>query len=344
MLLVCGAGGLWSERTAAGKALSGPLVSTLLALALSNARVLPSSAAAYGTVNSALLPLAIPMLLLSADMRKVLRSTGRLLLAFGVGSLGTVVGTLAAYAVAPLRALGEDGWKVASALAARHVGGAVNYVAVAEALQVSPGVVASGLAADNLLCAAYFSTLFYLARGIPPDEPEAASTSIGNGAEGRAAGGAEGAELGESGAQRADVNVLHGATALALSAALCWAGTSLARAAGFPAFSLVAITALSVVLATIAPKQLAPLVPSAEGLSTIVMMMCVRARARWVYARLSSLHRKGVLVWMHDRVLAADIPHKASSPLSARRRALWSRSSALHRRFSASASYKSQCT
>ena len=96
------------ERTAAGKALSGPLVSTLLALALSNARVLPTSAAAYGTVNSALLPLAIPMLLLSADMRKVLRSTGRLLLAFGVGSLGTVVGTLAAYAVAPLRALGED--------------------------------------------------------------------------------------------------------------------------------------------------------------------------------------------------------------------------------------------
>ena len=31
--------------------------------------------------------------------------------------------------VFPLTALGADGWKVAAALAARHIGGAVNYVA-----------------------------------------------------------------------------------------------------------------------------------------------------------------------------------------------------------------------
>jgi hypothetical protein len=31
-------------------------------------------------------------------------------------------------ALFPLRALGEEGWKIAAALTARHIGGAVNYM------------------------------------------------------------------------------------------------------------------------------------------------------------------------------------------------------------------------
>lgn len=48
---------------------------------------------------------------------------------------------------------------------------AVNYVAVTEALGASPSIVAAGLAADNLICAIYFTTLFALASSIPPDPP-----------------------------------------------------------------------------------------------------------------------------------------------------------------------------
>lgn len=50
---------------------------------------------------------------------------------------------------------------------------AVNYVAVSEALGVSPSVLAAGLAADNVICAVYFTSLFALASRIPPE----ASTS-----------------------------------------------------------------------------------------------------------------------------------------------------------------------
>lgn len=46
---------------------------------------------------------------------------------------------------------------------------AVNYVAIAEALGVSPSVLAAGLAADNVICALYFTTLFALASKIPPE-------------------------------------------------------------------------------------------------------------------------------------------------------------------------------
>ena len=41
--------------------------------------------------------------------------------------------------------------QVAAALAARHIGGAVNYVAVAESTGMSASAQAAGLAADNLV-------------------------------------------------------------------------------------------------------------------------------------------------------------------------------------------------
>ncbi|CAI5935315.1 unnamed protein product [Closterium sp. NIES-65] len=67
--------------------------------------------------------------------------------------LGTIFGTLVAFAALPLRSLGGDGWKIAAALMGRHIGGAVNYVAVTAALQASPLVMTAALAAASLLCA-----------------------------------------------------------------------------------------------------------------------------------------------------------------------------------------------
>jgi Protein of unknown function (DUF819) len=42
-------------------------------------------------------------------------------------------------------------------------------VAVSEALGTSPSVVAAGVAADNVICALYFTLLFALASKIPPE-------------------------------------------------------------------------------------------------------------------------------------------------------------------------------
>lgn len=42
-------------------------------------------------------PLAVPLLLLDADLQKCFKSTGTLLKAFLVGSMGTLIGTIIAY-------------------------------------------------------------------------------------------------------------------------------------------------------------------------------------------------------------------------------------------------------
>ena len=49
------------------------------------------------------------------------------------------------------------------------MGAAVNYVAISDALGVTSSVLAAGLAADNVICAAYFATLFALASKVPPE-------------------------------------------------------------------------------------------------------------------------------------------------------------------------------
>ena len=44
--------------------------------------------------------------------RRVFRDTGRLLVAFLLGSVATVIGTLVAFKALPLTDMGADGWKV----------------------------------------------------------------------------------------------------------------------------------------------------------------------------------------------------------------------------------------
>lgn len=86
------------------------------------------------------------------------------MIAFIIGSLSTVISTILTYTILPLSFLGQNGWKIGSALAARHIGGAINFVAVCETLNVDNGsIVSAAIAADNVVVALYFAFLFYLA-------------------------------------------------------------------------------------------------------------------------------------------------------------------------------------
>ncbi|XP_047322142.1 uncharacterized membrane protein YjcL [Impatiens glandulifera] len=258
-LFATGAFGLWSEKTKVGAALSGALVSTLIGLAGSNLGIIADQSPVYNVVMEFLLPMAVPLLLYRADLRRVIRSTGTLLLAFLLGSVATTVGTAVAYFLVPMRSLGQDSWKIAAALMGRHIGGAVNYVAISEALGVSPSVLAAGLAADNVICALYFTTLFALASRIPPE-----STSTSSDVD----------EKGEKGSGSSDkLPVLQTATAIAISFAICKAGGYLTKYFGIQGGILPAVTAIVVLLATLFPTQFAQLAPSGEAMAMILMQV-----------------------------------------------------------------------
>ncbi|KFM28961.1 putative membrane protein YjcL [Auxenochlorella protothecoides] len=261
-LSAIGAASLWAEGTPWGATLTAPLMATLAGLLCSATRVLPShSPAVYGTVNGYLLPLAIPLLLFGADLRCILRDTGRLLVVFLGGSVATIAGGLLAYALCPLRALGRDGPLAAAALTARHIGGSVNYVAVAEMVGMAPATRAAALAADDLVVTLYFLAIYALARRAPP-EP-AARNAAGD------------ALPSPRAAERAahPVTLKGAATALAAACALCYAGSAAAAAAGRHGAAIPAITLLSVAAATAAPRALRALVHPGEVLAGLLMQI-----------------------------------------------------------------------
>ncbi|KAL5727278.1 ferric-chelate reductase (NADH) [Ranunculus cassubicifolius] len=256
-LFATGAFGIWSENTKIGSVLSGALVSILIGLAASNLGVIAPEAQAYKIVLEYLLPIAVPLLLFRADLRRVIKSTGTLLLAFLIGSVATTIGTVVAYLLVPMRSLGQDSWKIAAALMSRHIGGAVNYVAVAEALAISPSILAAGLAADNVICALYFTSLFALASKIPPDP--VISTDINT------------MDVDPNSGNK--LPVLQTAAALAVSLAICKLAVYLTTRFRIQGGNLPFATGIVVVLATIFPVQFAYLAPAGEGLALILMQV-----------------------------------------------------------------------
>jgi len=131
----------------------------LLALALGVTGVLPSSCSQFDVVGSHLLPLAVALFLLDANLSELVTTGAPALAAFAAGALGTVLGTLVAWALVGSR-MGPEGWKVAAALCASYIGGSINFAAVAQMVHLGSGpLMACTMAADNLAMAAYLAVI-----------------------------------------------------------------------------------------------------------------------------------------------------------------------------------------
>ncbi|KAG7035644.1 yjcL [Cucurbita argyrosperma subsp. argyrosperma] len=256
-LFAIGALGIWSEKTTIGRTVSAALVSTLVGLAASNFGIIPYEAVSYSIVMEILLPVSVALLLFRADMRHIIRSTGTLLGVFMLGSVATIIGTVVAFLMVPMRSLGPDNWKIASALMGSYIGGSVNYVAISEALGVSPSVLAAGVAADNVISALYFVALFALASRTPPEPPTStndASTDMHS----------------DNGTK---LPVLPTATAVFASFAICKFVTWITNICKIQGANLPGITAVVVILATVFPKQFSYLAPAADTIALILMQV-----------------------------------------------------------------------
>lgn len=162
------------QRTRIGKALSAPLATMAAALIFSNVGILPFQSSTYAVVNSYAVSLAVPMLLFDSNLQTIRKSTKpSLLLAFAIAAFATVVGTIVAFKFVAV------GIPVSCALAARHIGGAINFVAVAETLKIPAQTVSAAIAADNVVVALYFAALFALAKpGNDSEEVDESSVEV----------------------------------------------------------------------------------------------------------------------------------------------------------------------
>ena len=260
VLLLGAAHGLWIEKTRWGAKISGVVITILTTFILSNLKVIPDHAPTYDSVWHYLVPLAIPLLLFRADLLRIWQETGSTLIAYLVGALGTVIGTILAYYLIPL---GEAGWQLAGIFCATYIGGSINFAATAKTLGLRSGdLLSAGAAADNLVMAAYFLLLFSLpslqwVQRIFPTQYSAQQANR------------EPVDVFNF-QERERLEIIDISLSLAISGMVCTVGYGLANWLNFPQTGILVTTMIMVILATIFPHDLQKLV-SAEQLGMLFM-------------------------------------------------------------------------
>ena len=259
VLVVAAAFGVWAEKTKIGSKISAVVITILFTFVLSNLSIIPTDAPSYGIVWSYLVPLAIPLLLFKANLRKILKEAGPTLIAFAFGAIGTILGTLVSFSIIPL---GDEGFKLAGIFCSTYIGGSMNYVASAAALQLKAGdLLTAGVAADNLVMTLYFILLFaipsikLIQKFLPKQERVYKNDS--------------GTKIND---HKNSIEVIDISKALAIAFSICAAGFLIEDIIKINGSGILIITALVVAIATIFHKQLGS-INGAEKIGTFLMQI-----------------------------------------------------------------------
>lgn len=143
-----------------GAKISGAIIALLFGLGMSNLRIIPTSAPVYDTVWGYVVPLAIPMLLFKADIRKIWKESGRMFKAFIFAAVGTSLGAFIATFL--LKNYIPELGKIGGIMTASYIGGGVNFVAMTAVFKPSEYLVNSTIVADNLVMGAFFFIYMYI--------------------------------------------------------------------------------------------------------------------------------------------------------------------------------------
>ena len=120
----------WASR------LSGAVIALISAVLLVNLGVIPSHAPLFDDIIwGYAVPVAIPLLLLQANITKIWQETGRMLFIFLIGAVGTLCGAMLGYVLLGSRIPGLA--KVAAMMTGSYIGGGVNFVALSDAFKTS---------------------------------------------------------------------------------------------------------------------------------------------------------------------------------------------------------------
>jgi len=150
---------VYAAKTKWGKPLGAAFLVIVFTAVVANLKLIPSASNTiplYDVIFRYLAPIAIFFLLLGANLKSIKKAGAPMIGLFLIGSLGTVLGILAAwYLVAPQDVLGDDGKVLAGMLTGTYTGGSINFNAVALAYNFQEkGILYAGtIAVDNVVTA-----------------------------------------------------------------------------------------------------------------------------------------------------------------------------------------------
>ncbi|WP_288373222.1 DUF819 family protein [uncultured Algoriphagus sp.] len=149
--------GIWLTRFPWGRTVGTPIWVILICAFFANVGLIPSAMEGHPIYNGVfvyLAPLGIFIALLEVDLRSLKDAGIPILLMFGIGTVGTVVGVAVSwFLVRPEAAIGELAGAVAGMYTGTYIGGSINFNAVALSYAVNENgpLFAATTVVDNLI-------------------------------------------------------------------------------------------------------------------------------------------------------------------------------------------------
>lgn len=235
--------GVWLDGTSFGRKTSGVVWVIIVGTLLSNFRIIPFTSPTYDFVGGYLVPLSIPLLLFKADLRRIFSESGPVMLAFAIASIGVLSGVFIGYF---LLGLGDIGPKVAGVYAGGWIGGSVNFVAVAKAVELTPEEFAVAIGASapvsiiGLMILLALPTIAALRRFIPSKIIEETDLS----------------EIENDSGSGVTFRLTHVTGAVAVSFIICAIADGVAKTFDIERYSILLVTVLAIVVANLFPRKL----------------------------------------------------------------------------------------
>ena len=155
VLAVCAALAIYLEQKYAwASKVTGCILATAFTLVLANLSIIPTDAPVYDAVWGYVVPLAVPLLLFNANIKKIWKESGKMFIIYLLSSVGTLVGGFVAYFAlkGAIPALND----IVPMFVGTYTGGSVNFIAMSQQYAVPGKTVSAALVADNLLMVLYW--------------------------------------------------------------------------------------------------------------------------------------------------------------------------------------------
>lgn len=138
--------------------ISGAIIALLGTLILSNIGVIPQESSVYDAIWDYVVPMSIPLMLFSSNLKKIWREAGKTVVIFIISGFGTVLGSIAAH-LSLAGVIGNESAAVATTMTGSYTGGPGNFAAMADMTNLSGGTTSALVVADNLLMGLLFVAL-----------------------------------------------------------------------------------------------------------------------------------------------------------------------------------------
>ncbi|MEM9530966.1 MAG: DUF819 family protein [Pseudomonadota bacterium] len=240
--------GFYIDERPLGKKTSGVVWVLVLSMVLSNVGAIPLESPVYGFAFGTLVPMAIPLLLLRADLRLIFKQSGRVMITFLVAAAATLTGAALGFF---LFDLGDIGAQVAGVYAGGWIGGAVNFLAVAEAVELAPTDFSAALSASSvvsvlaLMSLLALPTLKWLSNFLPAKDPANSETAD---------------DKSQAPVAEPAFKLTHVSGLLALAMLIVFLGNTLGEAlTGSDQYNILFVTVVTLLVANLFPRQVEPL-------------------------------------------------------------------------------------